>query len=126
MCTTTSAARNSKFCGRSSENAAYLVVVRIVNRTGELGLPPALNVCAGALDQACGAIGAGNIAPGHFSENTGAAVALCATVGGMTYDPAGAMPCHYHGLADRYMLHTFTGGGIVLRWFRDKFCSPEM
>ena len=93
---------------------------------GELGLPPALNVCAGALDQACGAIGAGNIAPGHFSENTGAAVALCATVGGMTYDPAGAMPCHYHGLADRYMLHTFTGGGIVLRWFRDKFCSPEM
>ena len=92
----------------------------------DLGLPETISVCAGALDQACGAIGAGNIAPGHFSENTGAAVAICATVNEMTYDPNGSMPCHYHGLAGRYMLHTFTGGGIVLRWFRDKFCEPEI
>lgn len=36
------------------------------------------------------------------------------------------MPCHYHGLPGLYMLHTFTGGGIVMRWFRDEFAGPEM
>lgn len=87
----------------------------------ELGLPRTAQVCTGALDQACGAIGAGNIVPGGFSENTGAAIALCATVDGPQLDPAGAMPCHYHALPDTYMFHTFTSGGIVLRWFRDQF-----
>ncbi|HXE46289.1 MAG TPA: FGGY family carbohydrate kinase [Conexibacter sp.] len=87
----------------------------------ELGLPTDVTVCAGALDQACGAIGAGNFGAGGFSENTGAAVALCATTGGPQMDPAGAMPCHYHALPDTYMLHTFTSGGIVLKWFRDQF-----
>ena len=44
----------------------------------ELGLSPETLVCAGALDQAAGAIGVGNIRPGVFSENTGArACNLC-------------------------------------------------
>lgn len=90
----------------------------------DLGLPLDVVVCAGALDQACGAIGAGNLAPGGFSENTGAAVALCATVGGPRLDPERVMPCHYHALADTYMFHTFTGGGIVLKWFRDQLAAP--
>jgi xylulokinase len=87
----------------------------------ELGLPPDVLVCAGALDQACGAIGAGNIDAGGFSANTGAAVALCATIDGPRLDPQRRMPCHYHGIPDAYMFHTFTSGGIVLRWFRDEF-----
>ncbi len=89
----------------------------------ELGLGDDVLVCAGALDQACGAIGGGNIAPGGFSENTGAAIALCATIDGPRLDPAGAMPCHYHAMPDTYMFHTFTGGGIVLRWFRDQLAA---
>ena len=36
------------------------------------------------------------------------------------------MPCHYHGLPGLYMLHTFTSGGIVMRWFRDEFAAAEM
>jgi sugar (pentulose or hexulose) kinase len=88
----------------------------------ELGLPVGTAVCAGALDQACGAIGAGNVASGGFSENTGAAIALCATIDGPRLDPQGRIPCHYHGIPDTWMFHTFTGGGIVLRWFRDAFC----
>ncbi len=88
----------------------------------ELGLSAGTIVCAGALDQACGAIGAGNIAGGGFSENTGAAIALCATLDEPRLDPARNIPCHYHGLPDTYMFHTFTGGGVVLRWFRDAFC----
>jgi len=36
------------------------------------------------------------------------------------------MPCHYHGLPGLYMLHTFTSGGIVMRWFRDGFGVMEI
>jgi xylulokinase len=89
----------------------------------ELGLPADVLVCAGALDQACGAIGGGNVAPGGFSENTGAAIALCATTDGPRLDPSRTMPCHYHAMRDTYMLHTFTGGGIVLKWFRDQLAA---
>ncbi len=92
----------------------------------ELGLSTNTIACTGALDQACGAIGVGNIAPGIFSENTGAALAICSTVARPTLDPKDQMPCHYHGIPGLYMLHTFTGGGIVLKWFRDEFGAMEM
>ena len=92
----------------------------------ELGLSRDTVACTGALDQACGAIGVGNIKPGIFSENTGAALAICATVNQPILDPGNQMPCHYHGMPGLYMLHTFTSGGIVMRWFRDEFAGPEM
>jgi len=95
------------------------------NVANELGLSPKTVACTGGLDQACGAIGVGNIRPGVFSENTGAALAICATVSQPTLDPNNEMPCHYHGVPHLYMLHTFTGGGIVLRWFRDEFSQME-
>lgn len=92
----------------------------------ELGLWPGTVVCTGALDQAAGAIGVGNIRPGVFSENTGAALAICATVEKPIFDPNQQMPCHYHGIPDLYIEHTFTTGGMALRWFRDAFCRPEI
>jgi len=92
----------------------------------ELGLSTETTVCTGALDQAAGAIGVGNIRPGVFSENTGAALAICATVAEPLFDPAGEMPCHYHGVPGLYMEHTFTTGGVVLQWFRDTFCGSEV
>lgn len=92
----------------------------------ELGLSADTLVTTGALDQACGAIGVGNLVPGVISENTGAALAICATVDYPIFDKKGRMPCHYHGIPDTYMAHTFTTGGMGLRWFRDKFCSLEI
>jgi xylulokinase len=92
----------------------------------ELGLSPGTIVCTGALDQAVGAVGVGNIEPGVFSENTGAALAICATVERPVIDPKRRMPCHYHAIPDTYMAHTFTTGGMVLKWFRDMFCQPEI
>jgi sugar (pentulose or hexulose) kinase len=92
----------------------------------ELGLDAGTVVCTGALDQAAGAIGVGNIRPGVFSENTGAALAICATVDRPVLDPKGRMPCHYHGIPGTYMAHTFTTGGMVLKWYRDVFCQPEI
>jgi xylulokinase len=102
------------------------VGVLLPKAAGELGLAPSTIVCTGALDQAAGAIGVGNIRPGVFSENTGAALAICATVDHPVLDPKGRMPCHYHGIPGTYMCHTFTTGGMVLKWYRDKFCEPEI
>lgn len=92
----------------------------------ELGLSADAIVCTGALDQAAGAIGVGNVRSGLFSENIGAAMAICAITDRLTYDPNAAMPVHYFPLPDTYMMHTFTSGGMNLRWFRDNFCQIEM
>ena len=92
----------------------------------ELGLTTGLTVCTGALDQAAGAIGVGNVREGMFSENVGAALAICAPVSKPVFDPNRQMPLHYFPLPDTYMIHTFTNGGMTLRWFRDAFCQQEM
>ena len=92
----------------------------------ELGLSQDLKITTGALDQACGAVGVGNVKPGIFSENTGAALAICATVDRAFADPQMRMPCHYHAIPGLYMAHTFTSGGMVLKWYRDRFCSSEV
>lgn len=91
----------------------------------ELGLSSEMWVCTGALDQAAGAIGAGNIKEGMFSENIGAALAICAPVNTPKFDPNRVIPLHYFGIPDMYMLHTFTTGGMAMRWFRDCFCENE-
>ena len=92
----------------------------------ELGLSSKTIVSTGALDQAAGATGVGNIRPGTFSENTGAALAICAPLEKPVFDPSGRMPIHYFVRPATYMAHTFTTGGMVLRWFRDSFCQQEM
>ena len=92
----------------------------------ELALSERAVVCTGALDQAAGAIGVGNVREGIFSENIGAAMAICAVTKTLTYDPQGVMPVHYFPLPDTYMMHTFTSGGMNLRWFRDAFCQLEL
>jgi len=92
----------------------------------ELGLSPRTVVSMGALDQAAGAIGVGNVRPGIFSENTGAALAICAPVEKPVFDPLRRMPIHYFGIPHTYMAHTFTTGGMVLKWYRDNFCQQEM
>jgi len=92
----------------------------------ELGLSSKTIVSTGVLDQAAGAIGVGNFEPGVFSENTGAALAICATLKKPVFDKLGRMPIHYHGISDTYMAHTFTTGGMVLRWYRDNFWKEEI
>jgi sugar (pentulose or hexulose) kinase len=91
----------------------------------ELGLSPDTIVCTGALDQAAGAIGVGNISEGIFSENIGAALAVCSPVRKPAFHKSRIMPIHYFGIPDLYMMHSFTTGGMVLRWFRDAFCDME-
>lgn len=91
-----------------------------------LGLNSETIACTGGLDQACGAIGVGNIRPGMFTVNIGAALAICATLGRPVFDKKRRIPIHYHAIPNIYMAHTFTTGGMVLRWFRDTFCDGKM
>jgi len=97
-----------------------------VDAATELGLSTNTVVSMGGLDQACGALGVGNIRQGMFSENTGAALAICAPVDKPIFDKQGRMPVHYFVIPHRHMEHTFTTGGMVLRWYRDMFCQSEM
>lgn len=91
-----------------------------------LGLSPAVRVSSGCMDQVAAAVGVGNIRPGMFSENIGASLAVCAPTKTLTYDPNRQMPVHYFAIPDTYMMHTFTTGGMCLRWFRDNFCQSEL
>lgn len=92
----------------------------------ELGISPEAKISTGCLDQAAGAIGVGNIHPGLFSENIGAALAICVPTEELTYDENRLMPVHYFAIPDTYMMHTFTTGGMCLRWFRDSFCRDAL
>lgn len=92
----------------------------------ELGLSNEALITTGCLDQVAGAIGVGNIRPGIFSENIGAALAICVPTKKLTYDKNKLMPVHYFAIPDTYMMHTFTTGGMCLRWFRDEFCNETL
>jgi xylulokinase len=90
------------------------------------GLSTKTLVCLGALDQACGAIGVGNVKPGIFSESTGAALASVAMTDHPVIDPAGQMPCFASGIPGMYMVHAYSTGGMAIRWFRDAFWTAEL
>ncbi len=103
------------------------VVGRILPEAAvQLGLSPDVQICSGCMDQVAAAVGVGNIHPGMFSENIGASLAICVPTKKLTYDPNRLMPVHYFAIPNTYMMHTFTTGGMCLRWFRDSFCQMEM
>lgn len=91
----------------------------------DLGVRLGLPVSVGALDQACGALGIGNAVPGIFSESTGSALTSVTIVEELALDPAGRVPCFPSAVPGQYMLHNFSTGGMVMRWFRDEFCATE-
>lgn len=87
---------------------------------GESGLSTCTRVVAGAIDQAMGALGAGNLQPGMITETTGGALAVVVTTPKVTLDPGRHIPCHYHALAGLYCLLPWgQTAGMALRWFRD-------
>ncbi len=93
----------------------------------ELGLAPNVRVVACGMDQASGAIGAGNIAPGMISESTGAALAIQATVPKSDLDPTGRLPVYVHAARGAFLfVPVCNTGGMALRWFRDQFGQEEM
>lgn len=91
----------------------------------EYGLDPHMKINLGGMDQACGAIGAGNIEPGIISESTGSAMVAVFICNKFQYDPSGAIPMFCAGLPQQYMFQPFSTGAIIMKWYRDQFCDAE-
>ncbi len=93
----------------------------------ELGLSPKVQVVACGMDQAAGAVGAGNIRLGVISETTGAALAIQATMPAPHLDATGKLPVYVHDAHDLFLfVPVCNTGGMALRWFRDQFGQEEM
>jgi sugar (pentulose or hexulose) kinase len=94
---------------------------------GQLELSTRTCVVTGGMDQAVGAIGAGNFEPGTVSESTGAALAIQATITEPMIDPSHVLPVYYHSVPKRYLfVPVCPTAGMALKWFRDSFCQDEM
>ena len=89
------------------------------------GLDPDTKINVGAFDQACGAIGAGNIKPGIASESTGSALVTVATIDELSADSTGEVPTLCSGIPGKYMYQPYCTGAMITKWFRDAFCEKE-
>ena len=93
-----------------------------------LGLDRDVKVINGMLDQCGSAIGAGNIEAGVFTETTGTAMVLALTIDDIKeLKVEDKIPVVCHGISDKYLVLPYApAAGIVLKWFKDNFCSEEI
>jgi xylulokinase len=93
----------------------------------QLGLTPETCVVTGGMDQAVGAIGAGNFKPGKVSESTGAALAIQATITDPMIDRSGVVPVYCHSVPGRYLfVPVCPTAGMAFKWLRDSFFRDEV
>ncbi len=92
-----------------------------------LGLSTKTAVVTGGMDQAVGAIGAGNVAPGMVSETTGAALAIQVTITDPMIDKSETVPVYVHSVPGRYLfVPVGPTAGMAFKWFRDTFFQDEI
>lgn len=92
-----------------------------------LGLGRQVQIVCGGMDQATGAIGAGNTTPGVISETTGAALVIQATIDDPGMDQRKIIPVYCHSVPDKYLLAPVCPtAGMALKWLRDTFFQAEM
>jgi sugar (pentulose or hexulose) kinase len=91
-----------------------------------LGLTTHTLAVTGSMDQAIGAVGAGNTSPGVVTESTGGAMAIVVSLDKPLYDPQRRVPCYFHARKDAYCLLPWVQtAGMALKWFRDQFYTLE-
>lgn len=94
-----------------------------------LGLSPGTVVAVGGHDQPCGALGAGVLGPGDAADSAGSYECLTIAASSPTLGDE-ALACslnsYCHVVPDSYVTLAFFPAGVVLRWFRDQFCSAEV
>lgn len=92
----------------------------------KLGLPMDIPVVTGAMDQVCGALGAGNFVPGMLTETTGTALCIGKTIEKAPIDSGGLIPVYRHYRKDlQLLLPVCMTAGMALKWFKDTFCGEE-
>ncbi len=98
--------------------------------TAAVGLTHPPSVVTGGHDQACGALGVGLTMPGLASVSTGTAeVVEVALASPIVTEPlyAGNISVYRHVVPGLFLAMTLNhSGGLVLRWFRDGLCQPEV
>lgn len=93
----------------------------------ELGLTVHTKVILGGMDQAVGAIGAGNIGTGVISETTGAALAIQACIDDPMIDRTKQTPVYVHSVPNEYLfVPVCPTAGIAFKWFKDNFGTEEI
>ena len=92
------------------------------------GLPGGIPVVLGGMDQAAGAVGAGNLVPGIVSETTGAALAIQVTIPAHVGDSRRPrLPVCVHSAPGLYLFEPFCPtAGLVLQWYRDTFERTDL
>ena len=92
----------------------------------ELGLTTQTKVVLGGMDQAVGAIGAGNFDPGVISETTGAALAIQVSIHEPMIDKTKHTPVYVHSVPDEYLfVPVCPTAGMAFKWFKDQFGGVE-
>lgn len=93
----------------------------------EFGLTMQTRIVCGGMDQAVGAIGAGNISSGIISETTGAALAIQASVSNPLVDQTCQTPVYEHSVAGEYLfVPVCPTAGMSFKWFKDQFGELEI
>jgi xylulokinase len=83
-------------------------------------------VILGGMDQAVGAIGAGNIGVGVISETTGAALAIQASISEPMIDKTKQTPVYVHSVPYEYLfVPVCPTAGMTFKWFKDNFGTGE-
>ncbi len=95
-----------------------------------LGIKNKVLLVCGGHDQACAALGSGVVQPGLAMVSTGTAevveVAMNEPVLNESLRDSG-ISVYKHVVPDLYLAMTLNhSGGLMLRWFRDKFCQQEI
>jgi xylulokinase len=92
-----------------------------------LGLARGTVVVKGAMDQTMSNIGAGNLAPGIVTENTGTAMAIGVMAASVEGIHANHLPYQPHALPGSYLILPYAQtSAIIYKWFRDQFGQEEL
>lgn len=89
-----------------------------------LGLTEKTMVTTGAMDQVASAVGAGNCKDGIVSETTGTCLCVAASASNPRLEQWSPVPVYIHCVKGLYLKITVVQtAGMILKWFRDEFCS---
>jgi len=92
----------------------------------EIGFSQNAIVFTTAMDQVSSALGAGIVEPGLIAETTGTVVAIATVSDRQILLAPEHVTTYWHALKEQYLVCPICmTGGMVLKWFKDEFCSFE-
>lgn len=92
----------------------------------ELGINRGAAVVPCGMDQASSAVGAGNIVDGVITETTGTALVVAQTSDSPDFSNTSRVNVMRHAISGKYLVLPYNPtAGIVLKWFKDEFCTEE-